>query len=158
MVLVGVQGISCCKLVPDRRSQLSDIAWHMFCSTSASLSGEPTPTPLPGATVNTTSPPWKCAISAHVKCKKSKHATELEVGTEYILSFCSTTHTTLGFNQYCLITHRKMRIISITKIITQLSTKLGELTSFTYQLRVTGAQSAHALRVHIWNSFILYCH
>lgn len=50
-----------CKLVQGRRNQLSNTTWHLFCGTSTYFSGGPTLTPLPEATANTTSPPWRCA-------------------------------------------------------------------------------------------------
>lgn len=60
-----------CKLVQSRSSQLSNTTWHLFCGTSASFSGGPTLTHLPGATANTTSPPWRCAQVLHVSNAKA---------------------------------------------------------------------------------------
>ena len=154
-MLVGVQGISCCKLIQDRRSQLSNIIWHMFCSTSASLSGGPTPMPLTGATVNTTSLPWKCAISL-CTCQMQKQTCYRIGSRHWIHTVLLQHHPRNTWLLPILFNHSQENedhTHNKNSQLSQLSTKLGELTSFTYQLRVTGAQSADALHVPIWNTF-----
>lgn len=113
VVLLGVQGISYAN-----QSRAGGVSFQIppgTCSVEhlhLFLEGPHTLTPLPGATANTTSPPWKCAQVGHMSNTK---ANMVGVGTEYRLSSCSTTQTVFGFNQYCLITHRTNQITLITK-------------------------------------------